>query len=79
VVGIFHEKPTAIIINIVDGFRIIRVFIRPFSDIAFNHVIENLENVSENVFRDLCCEFYKLIKGDGRSIIPLTNFLAYVG
>src|SRR5690554_2353082 len=46
-VRFFFKKPAAIIIHIMNRFRVIGILIKTVPDIPFNHVMEYLENITQ--------------------------------
>ncbi len=50
-VGPLYKKTVTVVVDKVDGFRIIRVFVNPIPNVAVNHIIKNPENVPEDRVR----------------------------
>ena len=62
-IGAFHKKPVEIIEDEMDRFRIVRILIRPLSDIIFYHIVKDLKHIPGDRFGFGTKNFEKLFKG----------------
>jgi hypothetical protein len=68
-VGALNKEFAAIIIDKIDRFRIIRVFINAFSHISRHHVVKHLKNISKYPGRIHGHDFGEILKGNGAALI----------
>jgi len=72
----FYEEFTAVIIDVIDGFRVVRVFIHSLTNIPLHHVVEYLEDITKDVCRLLCGEIEKRVERERRTPTALLDIFA---
>ncbi len=78
-VRVFDEEPIAVVVDVVDRLGILRVLIRPVADVARDHVVKHLEDVSESERRLGSSQLHVVHEGDGSPLLPVLNPPAEVG
>ena len=78
VIRAFHEELVTIVKDVVNGFRIIRVFINPFVHVGLDHIMKNLENLPHDHRRTIHQYFKKFVKRNSAALLQLTHAIAKV-
>jgi len=78
-VGSIFKQATAIIADIVYGFGIVGVFVYALANVAVDHVVEHLKDVSEDAIRRFGGEIKVLRKTEQRASFPFFYLVTEVG
>ncbi len=68
----FNKKLVAIVIDKINGLRVIRVLFNPFRDIRLDHIMKDLKNIAYHGGGLLSEQFQKVLKGNECVLVLLT-------
>jgi hypothetical protein len=73
-ISIIDKEVAAVVVHIIDRFRVIRIFVSSCTDIVVNHVMKGLENIAYDSIRSYGKHFKEIIEGECLAMLPLADF-----